>query len=50
MTRMTEVRSERRKKEIAESQIKKKKDYEMKLGLPFGTEDGRKRQIDLFEK
>lgn len=47
MTRMTSTRAERRKKEIAESQIKKKKDYEMRLGLPFDTEEGRKTQVFL---
>lgn len=47
MTRMTDLRSERRRKEIAEVMRRKKIVYEMKLGLPFDTEDGRKYQTNF---
>ncbi|MBA7491394.1 hypothetical protein ES702_01939 [subsurface metagenome] len=47
MTPMTSTRSERRKKEIARSILRKKIIYDMKLGLPFETDEGRKTQVFL---
>jgi len=47
MTRMTATRSERRKKEIARAIARKKIITDMKIGLPFETEEGRKYQVFL---
>lgn len=49
MTRMTHTASERRKKEIAQAMERKKIRTEMKLGLPFETEDGTRYQKKLGE-
>ena len=49
MVKMSCVARERRKKEIAESIRRDKLRKEMKLGLAFNTDEGRKRQAGILE-
>ena len=49
MVEMSEIKRERRKKEIAELVRRKKLRNEMRLGLAFDTHEGRKRQKGILE-
>jgi len=49
MVEMSYVAKERRKREIAEAIRRKKLRKEMRLGLAFDTDEGRKRQKGILE-